>query len=48
MKLSDQDLLKTAEPLIIILIYGDSGWLSDCLRIRAGLSASSPVPCGKS
>jgi hypothetical protein len=26
-----------------ILMYGDSGWLSDCLRIRAGLSASSPV-----
>jgi hypothetical protein len=26
-------------------MYGDSGWLSDCLRIRACLSASSPVPC---
>jgi hypothetical protein len=25
-------------------MYGDSGWLSDCLGIRAGLSASSPVP----
>jgi hypothetical protein len=24
-------------------MYGDSGWLSDCLRIRAGLNASSPV-----
>jgi hypothetical protein len=24
-----------------IFMYGDSGWLSDCLIIRAGLGASS-------
>jgi hypothetical protein len=24
-------------------MYGDAGWLSDCLMIRAGLIASSPV-----
>jgi hypothetical protein len=29
----------------LILMCGDSGWLSGCLRIRAGLSASSPVTC---
>jgi hypothetical protein len=28
---------------LLILMYGDAGWLSDCLRIRAGLNASSPV-----
>jgi hypothetical protein len=30
--------------LMTMYDYGDSGWLSDCLRIRAGLSDSSPVP----
>jgi hypothetical protein len=43
MKLSDPDLLKTAEPLIIIFMYGNAGWLADCLMIRAGLVASSPI-----